>query len=95
MSKKNFGKRDISVRAAENLRYIFRDVYFQNARTSQSVSMVGSMVEIKRSVVCHVAVVSIIVGGGGGGEGAGAVTNVVKLATRPHCYYLSNKICLT
>ena len=40
------------------------NVYFQNARTSQSVSMVGSMVEIKLLVVCHVAVVSNIVGGG-------------------------------
>ena len=56
--------------------------------------MVCIMVEIKLSVVCHVAVVSIIVGLGGGG-GGGAVTNVVKLAIRPNCYYLSNKICLT
>ena len=39
------------------------NVYFQNARTSQSVSVVGSMVEIKLLVVCHVAVVSNIVGG--------------------------------
>ena len=37
--------------------------YFQNARTLQSVSMVVSMVEIKLSVVCHIAVVSNIVGG--------------------------------
>ena len=38
------------------------NVYFQNARTSQSVLMVGSMVEIKLLVVWHV--VSNIVGGG-------------------------------
>ena len=47
------------------------NVYFQNSRISQSVSMVGSIVEIKLLVVCHVAVELNIVGGG-------AVTNVVR-----------------
>ena len=38
------------------------NVYFQNVQTSQSVSMIGSMVVIKLSAVCHVVVVSNIEG---------------------------------
>ena len=34
------------------------------SRTTQSVTMVGNMVEIKLLVVCHVAVISNIVGVG-------------------------------
>ena len=39
-------------------------VYFQNARTLQSVSMVSSMAVIKLLAVCLVVVVSNIEGGG-------------------------------
>ena len=55
------------------------NVYFQNARTLQSFSMVSSMVVIKLLVVCHVAVASNVVWGG-------LLLLLWELVAQPHCY---------